>query len=176
MARGETQGEMVKPKGKPNYFKSTQGEAKRVRCLVVCICSPDFLFGSLHLFTRLPIRPQTIWTARCRPGVVSLEAATWVAVIVVTDWGRLVLRLRRTGLPFKISHGSYPTAKRRDPLCPLEKLEVGPSYLDSNLLGKFLEPGGSGFPSRSLVVPFYPFLGEGSTTKIDYRKKLVPLF
>ena len=26
------------------------------------------------------------------------------------------------------------------------------------------------------VVPFYPFLGEGSPTKIDYRKKLVPLF
>ena len=26
------------------------------------------------------------------------------------------------------------------------------------------------------VVPFYPFLGEGSPTKIDYRKRLVPLF
>ena len=26
------------------------------------------------------------------------------------------------------------------------------------------------------VVPFYPFLGEGSPTKIDYRKQLVPLF
>ena len=27
------------------------------------------------------------------------------------------------------------------------------------------------------VVPFLsPFLGEGSPTKIDYRKKLVPLF
>ena len=26
------------------------------------------------------------------------------------------------------------------------------------------------------VVPFYPFLGEGSTTKTDYRKKLEPLF
>ena len=26
------------------------------------------------------------------------------------------------------------------------------------------------------VVPFYPFLGEGSPAKIDYRKKLVPLF
>ena len=26
------------------------------------------------------------------------------------------------------------------------------------------------------VVPFYPFLGEGSPTKIDYGKKLVPLF
>ena len=25
-------------------------------------------------------------------------------------------------------------------------------------------------------MPFYPFLGEGSPTKIDYRKKLVPLF
>ena len=25
--------------------------------------------------------------------------------------------------------------------------------------------------SRSPVVPFYPFLGEGSPTKIDYRKK-----
>ena len=28
----------------------------------------------------------------------------------------------------------------------------------------------------SPVVPFYPFLGEGSPTEIDYRKKLVPLF
>ena len=25
--------------------------------------------------------------------------------------------------------------------------------------------------TRSPVVPFYPFLGEGSRTKIDYRKK-----
>ena len=26
------------------------------------------------------------------------------------------------------------------------------------------------------VVPFYPFLGEGSPTKVDYIKKKVPLF
>ena len=30
--------------------------------------------------------------------------------------------------------------------------------------------------SRYPSSPFHPFLGEGSTTKIDYRKKLVPLF
>ena len=28
----------------------------------------------------------------------------------------------------------------------------------------------------SPVVPCYPFLGEGSPTEMDYRKKLVPLF
>ena len=31
-------------------------------------------------------------------------------------------------------------------------------------------------PKAAATVPFYPFLGEGSPTKIDYRKKLVPLF
>ena len=38
---------------------------------------------------------------------------------------------------------------------------------------------GSSFRLRWLgppVVPFYPFFGEGSPTKMDYRKNRVPLF
>ena len=43
-----------------------------------------------------------------------------------------------------------------------------------------LEPGGFGFGFESFpglgppVVPFHPFLGEGSPTKIDYRKSWCP--
>ena len=34
-----------------------------------------------------------------------------------------------------------------------------------------MEKGWFGTAPRSPVVPFYPFTGEGSPTKIDYRKK-----
>ena len=39
---------------------------------------------------------------------------------------------------------------------------------DSNGHGKFLGPFWAVLP---IVAPFYPFLGEGSPTKIDYSKK-----
>ena len=80
-----------------------------------------------------------------------------------TQWKPLVSRRVQAGLVSREARGEERGVARHlqdVPLCHGQK---------ATLLGV-------GMDLARPVVPFYPFLGEGSPSRKDYRKKLVPLF